>query len=408
MDQAAPTRFTPPALFGLCATKGLTTGIVSVAFPFIAARQGLSMAAIGTVVGLTALAATVKLIATPVVDLGGTMRGWVVGMTLVSAVLTAALLIVPITPATIGPIALLAFAGALTAEIASIAIGGLLALTVDPRRLGAASAYYQGGILVFQGLGGGFALWAATHWGLAVTGAILGLVALLPAVAMLGATEPHRPHLAADFGGRLAAIGRDLAALARVPRSRYVLVAFCTPIGVGGASYLWSGVASDWGASADLVSLATGVGAALVSALGALVYGRVVDRFDRIASFLVSGLVLVGAALLVVLLPRTPFCFAATTLIYAFFMGFSYTAFTALQYETVGSGAAASKGALLNAVGNLPVAYMPALLGLAQTRGSTSAMLWCEIGVTTAFIAGFALLRPRHALARNPAAPALG
>ncbi|MBX9797388.1 MFS transporter [Sphingomonas sp.] len=403
MTQGDGAGFTPPWLFMLCSTKGLQLGVVTVAFPYVAARQGLSIAAIGSVIGLAAFAATVKIIATPLVDLAGSMRGWVAGGALATAILTAALLLVPVRPESTVLIAAIAFAGALAAEIGTIAIYGLIALTVDPRRLGAAASYLQGGFLVCQGLGGGFALWSLTHWGAGVTAAIIGLIELLPAVAMLGMAEPHRQHLSQSLGGRLAAIGGDLIDLARHVRSRYVLIMFATPIGAGGASYLWSGVASEWGASADLVSLVTGTGAAISSAVAALLYGAVADRFDRIDSYLVAGALLVGGALFVLLMPRTPWAFAVTTTTYAFLIGFAYTAFAALQCEAIGTGTAASKGAVLSAIGNLSVAYMPALLGLLHDRGSTTIMLWGEIVLTSAFIIGFALFRPRR---RAPTLPA--
>lgn len=113
------------------------------------------------------------------------------------------------------------------------------------------------------------------------------------------------------------------------------------------------------------------------------------------SSFLLTGALLVGAAILVAVLPRTPMMFAIGTTIYALLLGCAWTSFTAVQYEVMGKGAAASKYCLLNAIGNLPNSYMPFVLGKVHDASSSTGMLLFDAGVTTAFIVAFALLRGR-------------
>lgn len=364
-------------------------------FPFVAAEHGLSLAAIGAIVATSIAAQSVKIVWTPVVDLVGTLRGWSALGAMTSGALIVALVLIPATPANIGWLMLGAFACNTAAQAASVAAGGLFALTIEQHRLGTASGYFQGGQLVAQGVCGAGGLWLATHVGIGAAAAAFGLASLIPAAATLLIANPGRTVSGERLRDRLAAIGRDVVEMARVPRRRYVMLVFLTPIGVGGSSFLFAAIAPEWHAGADMVALVTGLGAAFASAIGAFLYGRLVDGLDRISSLLMTGVILIAMALLLAVLPRAPLVFAGITMLYAFALGFSYTAFSALQFETVGKGAAASKTCILNALGNVPVSYMPALLGWVHDRGSTSAMLWFEIVLTTVVTIVFALFRPR-------------
>jgi len=364
-------------------------------FPFVAAGHGLSLAAIGGIVATAIAAQSVKILWMPVVDLVGTLRKWSALGSMISGVLIVALVMIPATPANVGWLMLTAFACNTAAQAASVAASGLLALTVEEQKLGAASGYFQGGQLVSQGLCGAGGLWLATHVGIGATAAVFGLASLVPAMATLLIADPGRTVSGETLRDRFAAIGRDVVEMARVPRRRYVMLAFLTPIGVGGSSYLFAAIAPEWHAGADMVALVTGLGAAFASAIGAFLYGRFVDGLDRVSSFLMTGVILAAMALLLAVLPRAPLVFASVTMLYAFALGFSYTAFTALQFETVGKGAAASKACILNALGNAPVSYMPALLGWVHDRGSSGAMLWVEIVLTLMVIFAVALFRPR-------------
>ena len=109
-----------------------------------------------------------------------------------------------------------------------------------------------------------------------------------------------------------------------------------------------------------------------------------------------TSVLLVLAAVLLAVLPREPAAFAAGTLIYSLMLGFSHASYGALQFETVGEGAVASKNALLNAFGNVPVTYMPVLLGIVHDDWSVTAMLMFEAVLTGAFITVFGLAVPRR------------
>lgn len=270
----------------------------------------------------------------------------------------------------------------------------LLVLTVEKPRLSEASGYLQAGSLVIKGLSGAGGLWIATHLGMTAATIFFAVILVPTWLAVLPIVEPLRQLARVSLKQRVFTIGREVVEMARQSRRRWVMLAFLTPIGVGGASFLWAAIAPQWHAGADAVALATGLGAAGASAVGAFLYGRFIGNLDRVVSFLLTSIVLVLAAMLLAALPRQATFFVAGTLIYSLALGFSWTSFAALQFETVGTGAVASKTALLNAFGNVPLVYMPIVLGFVHDRWSVSAMLVFEVVLTSAVIAAFAALRP--------------
>ena len=396
----------PPWVFGLMFLPlGLFTGALTVVFPFFAARHGMSVAAIGGVIGAGMLASPMKLLWTPLVDMVGTLRGWVVASAVMTAVLTGWLLIAAATPGSAGLLSAFAFAAGTGVAFNQIGASGLLALTVADARLGVASGYVQGGQLAALGVGGAAGLWVASRYGSAFAAVVIALFTAASSLSILLVAEPERPDLSVAARARIVSIARDIWEMARNRRRLFVIILFLTPIGAGAASNLFAGIAEEWRAGAAMVALVTGLGAALSSATGAFLYGRFIDRFDRVASMLTAGALLAGSAALLALLPRTPSAFAVGTLTYSLCLGCSYTAFSALLFETIGKGAAASKYCALNAFGNVPNAYMPVLLGLAHDRWSTTAMLWFEAALTAVFIVIFASANRLVATPRAGAGP---
>ena len=395
-------RPTPPWLFAIVGqASGVTMGFATIVLPYVAVHKGLSVATAALFIGAANLATPLKLVWSPVLDMWWTLKGWLVAGALSTTVLVAVLLQVPVNAEGVWLLTALVFLTASAAQVASASMSALLVLTVEKPRLSEASGYLQSGALVMQGIGAAGGLWIATHAG--ITAATMFFAALLVPtwLAVVPIVEPARRLTRISLPQRLKTIGREVVDMAKQPRRRWVMVAFLTPIGVGGASFLWAAVASQWHAGANAVALATGLGAAAASAFGAFVYGRFVGNRDRMASFLFTAIVLVCAAALLAALPRKATYFVVGTLVYSVALGFSWTSFAALQFETVGEGAVASKTALLNAFGNVPLVYMPIVLGLVNDHGSVTAMLLFEAVLTSACIAVFAAVRPGPDAVRN-------
>jgi PAT family beta-lactamase induction signal transducer AmpG len=163
-------------------------------------------------------------------------------------------------------------------------------------------------------------------------------------------------------------VGRDILAMLRSPIPLLTLVLVASPIGAGAMNNLWSAVAPDWHAGAQLVALVTGVLNGVVCALGCLMGGWIADRLRRWRSYFGFGTALALSAIATAVAPWTSTTYATGVLVYALFVGAGYAAFSALVLHAIGRGVASTKYALCQSLGNIPVAYMTAFDGWVYDR----------------------------------------
>jgi hypothetical protein len=123
-----------------------------------------------------------------------------------------------------------------------------------------------------------------------------------------------------------------------------------------------------------------------VAAAGCAVGGWWADLADRRVVYLASGAILVIVGTILAITPRTPVLFTAGTLSYTMTVGICNASFTALLLSTVGRGAAASKCAIVAAMGNLPTSYMTAFDGRLHDRWGSAVMLITEALICLALI----------------------
>jgi hypothetical protein len=111
----------------------------------------------------------------------------------------------------------------------------------------------------------------------------------------------------------------------------------------------------------------------------------VAGRTNRIVAYSLAGAAGALAAAYMAFAPRTPVTYGAAFAAYAIANGFSFCMFTALVLEVVGPRlrAAATAYALLNASGNLSIAYIGWLDGMGYRHWGVRGLLG-----TDAFVAG--------------------
>jgi hypothetical protein len=80
------------------------------------------------------------------------------------------------------------------------------------------------------------------------------------------------------------------------------------------------------------------------------------------------GVALAFAAIIMAFAPWTRTAYAIGVLVYAFFVGTSYAAYSALVVHAIGRGVASTKYAICQSLGNIPVAYMTAFNGWVHDR----------------------------------------
>ncbi|MEO7210034.1 MAG: MFS transporter, partial [Chitinophagaceae bacterium] len=171
-----------------------------------------------------------------------------------------------------------------------------------------------------------------------------------------------------------------------------MLLCFLT-LGTGAASNLWSSVAKDWHASADVIALVTGVMGGLLSALGCMLGGWICDRISRRTAYLSFGFISAACAVGMAFSPRTESMFIIWTSLYAIALGLCYAGFTAFTLEAIGKGAAATKYNIFAALSNAPIYLMTYIVGIAYTRGGDIEMLNAEAAFAVGAIVLFLLLQ---------------
>jgi PAT family beta-lactamase induction signal transducer AmpG len=117
------------------------------------------------------------------------------------------------------------------------------------------------------------------------------------------------------------------------------------------------------------------------------------------------GVALASVAMIIALAPRSQSAYAVGVLVYAFFVGAGYAAYSAIVVHAIGRGVASTKYALCQSLGNIPVAYMTALDGWAHDRYGNFWMLNGEALLALVCVLGglIALQRINASRARAPA-----
>jgi MFS family permease len=385
----APRSAAPPIVFlFLMLPYGINLGVVTVTLPFVTTHAGISVAASAAIVGIGILPNTWRFLWSPVADLTLTLHRWTaIGMA-ISATTLVLFGLVPVRPDTVALVTAWALIAQLGAIMASVPVAGLLAYAVPAERKGRASGWYQVGLLGGSSLGGGAGIWLTTHVGTAVGMPILAAVVLACIGALWFVPAPAPVDERERLGARFREIGRDILDTVRSPRAPLVLALISTPIGVGAAANLWAAIGADWNASPNTVAFATGVVSGLASAAGCVLWGWFADRAGGWWAYFGSGAAVALVAIVMAAAVRTPTAFTAGILFYSFALGMANAAFSALLFQTIGRGrAATTKYAIFSSLGNVPPSYMTAFDGWAHDRWGAGGMLNAEAALGLLLIA---------------------
>ena len=210
--------------------------------------------------------------------------------------------------------------------------------------------------------------------------ALLALIVMLPTVLLFFIPLPAR-----SMRGVRETFANFFADLYRVCKRRECilgLICFLSPTACFALTNVFSALGADFHASESWVTAINGPYVAVACSLGCLLGIWVCGRIERRTVYIVTGFGGAAAALGMIRAPHTLLFFALGVLVYNFFTGINYTAFSALCYEIVGSGnaLASTQMALLTASANLPISYMTAVDGHFHTTHGLTGMLAVDAG----------------------------
>lgn len=363
----------------LIAPFGVMGGFLTVAVAYVLARGGLSVTQVASIVALGLLPHTWKFAWAPIADTTLTRKTWYV----LACILTAAGIVItgalPAHSSSFRWLGIVVLLSNIATTFLGMSVESLLAYGATEKEKGRAGGWFQAGNLGGSGVGGGLGLWLAQNlpspW---MSGAIVGALCLLCIIALFFIDEPSSLHRRLRILDSLNFVGRDLWTVARSYMGAIALFLCFLPIGSGAASQLWSTVADDWKASANVVALATGVVGGIVSAIGCIAGGWHCDRMDRKTAYVAYGVLQALCAVAMAMAPRTPTMYVVFTMLYAFITGLTYAGFSAFVLEAMGLGAAATKYNVFASLSNTPIYYMTLLDGWAQMRWGSGGMLYAE------------------------------
>jgi predicted MFS family arabinose efflux permease len=227
---------------------------------------------------------------------------------------------------------------------------------------------------------------------------LMAVLSFLPALAILLLQEPPRPqrHPAELF----SAMWREVWGTASSRRG-WTGILFClAPVSTPALLDLFSAVADDYGARPATVEWTMGYGSGLLTALGALLGGLVLDRIDRRRAYLASGVMIALVDLGMRLAPLSETTYIAGTLVYSLVAGLCFAAFSAMILENIGEAgsSAAAQYTLFDAAGNLATSYLAWLDGVGydwfKARHGVGApgLLATDAGMNLAGVAGLCLM----------------
>jgi MFS family permease len=439
---------------------GALGGFITVALTFLATRHGLSITEGSFLGGAQMVSQWLKWIWAPAVDVSLSPKRWYVISTALSALGVFAMAVVPLGPDTLPLMLGIVGVASLVNSIVGMAIESMLAQTTRPGEEGRVSAWFQAGNLGGSGLGGGLGLYLLTNlsapW---MAGLIMGGLFLSCCAALL--LVPDVKAHAAE-GGVLGAVRSVVDDLREVAKARGGLLAalLCfLPIGTGAGQGVLTqaAVAGVWGVTDNQVALVQGLFAGVVTAVGCFAGGWVCDRLQPRTAYASIGLALAAVGTLIgFCAPGSPLNGGATAvaegvlgglspvvdavngwlseagrvlgrwapwgadpltlpapnqalyvvgnLTYAFVVGLSYAAFTAVVLQAIGRGSAATKYSLYASLSNFPIWWLGLLLGRAADTYGAAGMLYVEAALGALGVALFAAV-VRTWKAKEPASP---
>ncbi len=371
---------------------GISQGFVSVTLAYVLRQSGVSVAAIAGLVGLNLLPWTWKVLGGPMLDLALTPRTWNLLFGLTGAVALVALGVMAGSSAAMPLLSLLALLSGTCSVLSAASVNNIIGAVEPESERGAIGGYVQAGTLGGQGLGGGAGLWLAQHaGGTGPASAILAMVCLLCLSPLLTIRAPYRERPEA-LRVKTVQLARTVWSMARSRRGALALLINVLPMGLGASNQLWSAVAGDWLASANVVALVTGVLGGLVSIPGSLLGGFLCRRLHIRGVYLGASVACAFLLIAMAASPHTPTSFVIFTLASAFTLGTTWGALSSVTFACIGYEGAATKAALLGSFANIPLVACVPFVGWAQSKFGSNVMLLTEAGLAIASLIVYAVV----------------
>lgn len=371
-------------------------GLVDGALSFLLRNEGVDPGRAASIVALLSLPHAIYFLWSPVTDFWMRRRAWLMA----SAAAAALVFLVAFNmrrlsaPGTVWML----FLGACLGVVVAAACGGMMGTLRDEANRRRAGSFYQCGSLGFGAVAVFLLVTLAPRLSLGAMGWIVAGLIALPALAALAA--PAQAALSEQSPRATAAriwseFKLTFLRWKAIPYALLITAPFCSGAMIG----LLPGLARDYHVSGPQVAWVNGAGGALLTAAGALSATLIPVRVRAPIAFPLAGLANAGTLAILALGPLRPAVYFAGTVLFLFTIGIGYALFTAVALEFLGGSgkSGSSRYAIINSLGNLPVAYMSYVDGrgyaLWGPRGMPAMDALLSAGGATLFLVYFMLSR---------------
>ena len=358
-SDAAPESNERPWLFAFLIAPAavIAIGLVGGALSFLLRREGVDPGRSASIVSLLSLPHAIYFLWGPITDFFLRRRTWL----MLAAVSAAGLLVAAFNQPRLGSTSaiVLMFLAACFVDIVVAACGGMMGALKSEVSRRRASSFYQSGSLALAAIAVFALTLFAGRLSLNSLGVIIGAMVVLPSLFAFAAPSQNMiaEHTVRQTVARVwTEFKGTFLRWEAIPYT--MLVTF--PMNSGAMIGLITGLAADYHVTGRQVAWINGLGGALLTTVGALAVALIPVRIRAPIAFLLAGLANAAAVAVLAVAPLRPATYFAATVLNLLTIGAGYALFTGVALEFLGGSgkSGSSRYAIINSLGNLPVAYM--------------------------------------------------
>lgn len=377
----------------------LSNGLIGGVLSYLLRKQSVSLGEAASLVALLNLPQTIYFLWSPITDFWVRRRTWL----MLAAVASAIAIIVAFQQPHLDShsAVVLIFLGACFCQLVVASCGGMMGTLHSETNRRRASSFYQSGSLAFGALTLFVLAILSDRFSYAALGWITAAMIVLPSAFAFAAPESGvlTDHtLRKTFARIWMEFKETFLHWRAIPYTITMLV----PMGSGAMIQLLPGLAADYHVTGHQVAWINGLAGSLLCAAGALIATLVPTRVRATIAY--PSVCLVNAATLCILFfgPLQPAVYLIGAMLFLFTIGACYALFTAVVLEFLGNSGKSGSGryAIINSLGNVPVAYMVFMDGRGYAHWGTRGMPGIDIVLSTA--AALLLLTYFSAWGRKP------
>jgi PAT family beta-lactamase induction signal transducer AmpG len=386
-SQIPPATHERPWLFNFLSAPAavVAIGIVSGALSYLLRIEGVDPGRSASIVALLTLPHTIYFLWGPITDFWMRRRTWLI----LAACAAAATLLAAFHQPRLSSSAAIAliFLGACFGEFVVAACGGMMGALGSELNRRRSASFYQSGSLAFGAIAVFVLVSLSRRLPLASLGWIVAVLIALPSFFAFAAPAQSviSEHAARQTAARIwHEFKTTFLRWEAIPYALLVVSPCCSGSMIG----LLPALAADYGVSGQQVAWINGVGGVMLTVAGAFSASLIPIRIRAPIAFMLTGLLNAASLAVLALGPQRPATYLAGTVLFLLTIGAGYALFTGVVLEFLGGSgkSGSSRYAIINSLGNLPVAYMAYLDGRSYAHWGPRAMPAADALITAAAV----------------------